>query len=268
MRLLLVADLHYSLPQYDWLVSEAPNFDVVAFAGDFLDIASIVDGRAQIVVVRKYLQRIQEQTTLLTCSGNHDLDTSSDAGEKVAGWMRNLEDLQVLSDGSSRVIDDTLFSMCAWWDGPIERTAIGEKLRADAQKRTGRWIWLYHAPPTDSPVSWGGQRSFGDTELNGLIGELKPDMVLSGHVHQSPFITDGSWADRIGKTWIFNAGHQFGAPPAHVIIDTDVQEAVWFSAMGAQSVRLDQPLTRPITSLTALPEWLKAENQTPDHHPA
>jgi hypothetical protein len=38
-----VADLHYSPPQLDWLVSAAPRFDLVMFAGDALDIGSMVD---------------------------------------------------------------------------------------------------------------------------------------------------------------------------------------------------------------------------------
>ena len=55
MRCLVVADLHYSLPQFDWLLSAAPQFDLVIFAGDALDVGSAVDFRAQIVVVKKYL---------------------------------------------------------------------------------------------------------------------------------------------------------------------------------------------------------------------
>jgi predicted phosphodiesterase len=47
MRLLLVADLHYSLPQFDWVLDIASDFDVVVLAGDHLDLASLVDGRAQ-----------------------------------------------------------------------------------------------------------------------------------------------------------------------------------------------------------------------------
>ena len=38
MRCLVVADLHYSLPQFDWLLAAAPEFDVVIFAGDALDM--------------------------------------------------------------------------------------------------------------------------------------------------------------------------------------------------------------------------------------
>src|SRR4051812_30267480 len=72
MRCLVVADLHYSLPQFDWLLSAAPNFDLVIFAGDALDVGSSVDFRAQIVVVKKYLELLSGLTRVILCSGNHD----------------------------------------------------------------------------------------------------------------------------------------------------------------------------------------------------
>ena len=57
MRILLVSDLHYSLPQFDWVVQQAPSFDLVAIAGDHLDLASAVPIEAQSVVVLQYLQK-------------------------------------------------------------------------------------------------------------------------------------------------------------------------------------------------------------------
>ena len=84
MRCLVVADLHYSLPQFDWLLAAAPEFDLVIFAGDALDVGSLVDFRAQIVVVKKYLALLSGITKVILCSGNHDLDERSAEGEKVA----------------------------------------------------------------------------------------------------------------------------------------------------------------------------------------
>src|SRR3954466_13225465 len=84
MRCLVVADLHYSLPQLDWLVSAAPQFDLVIFAGDALDVGSFVDFRAQIVVVKKYLSLLSGITKVILCSGNHDLDERSAEGEKIS----------------------------------------------------------------------------------------------------------------------------------------------------------------------------------------
>jgi Icc-related predicted phosphoesterase len=263
MRLLLVADLHYSLPQYDWVLAMAPDFDVVVIAGDHLDVASLVDGRAQSVVIRKYFTKLREKTRLLICSGNHDLDSKNESGEKVARWLGASQNDGVLSDGESVVIDDTLFTICPWWDGPTVRAGIAAQLAAaEAEaKHTRQWIWIHHAPPAQSPTSWGGARHFGDVELREWIERYMPDIVLSGHVHQSPFIQDGSWVDRIGKTWVFNAGNQPGPLPTHIIIDTETHEAFWFSAVTHQFVRLNEPLERPVKKPDSLPSWLRGVDQ-------
>lgn len=258
MRCLVVADIHYSLRQFDWLVGEAPHFDLVVIAGDLLEIASTVDRRAQIVVVRAYLEKLSALTRVIVCSGNHDLDASHTSGEKRAAWMDEVGLSEIGVDGQAMRIGDTLVTICAWWDGPATKDEIAALLARDAAIEKDHWIWVYHAPPADSPVSWAGSRHFGDRDLVAWIEEFGPDIVFSGHVHQSPFIAEGSWVDRIGDTWVFNTGRQPGDLPAHIIIDEDEAQAVWFSMEGAQIVSLDGPLTRPVEQLTALPEWLRA----------
>ena len=268
MRLLLVADLHYSLPQFDWVLDIAGDFDVVVMAGDHLDVASIVDGRAQSVVVKKYFSRLAAKTRLLICSGNHDLDTKDATGEKISRWLKGPHNGGVPSDGESFLLGDTLFTICPWWDGPVAKAGIAAQLADAAAKRTSQWIWLHHAPPAKSPTSWGGERHFGDVELREWIERYRPDIVLTGHVHQSPFVTDGSWVDRIGETWVFNAGQQFGAPPSHVILDTDAREALWFSSAGNQMVRLGAPLARPVKRLETIPDWVRALDRSRSQGPA
>lgn len=257
MRCLLVSDLHYALKQYDWTTDMAKDFDVVVIAGDHLDISGHVDGRAQIVVILKHLRRLNEQVRLIVSSGNHDLDSRNAAGEKVARWIGRVRDMGILTDGDSPEVDGTLFTICPWWDGPVALEKVAAQLLRDAAKPRRRWIWVYHAPPDRSPTSWYSGRYEGDEHLTRWIEELAPDFVLSGHIHESPFLKDGSWVDRIGTTWIFNAGRQIGPTPAHVIFDTDGQRAAWFSLAGAQEIRLDVPLQRPIPDLTALPDWLR-----------
>lgn len=268
MRCLVVADLHYALPQFDWLTQVARRFDIVILAGDLLDLSSLVDWRAQIVVMRRYLALLKTRTRLIVCSGNHDLDATDPAGEKVARWVADLRYLGVPSDGQSLADGDTLFTICPWWDGPLARDRVASQLAADAARRPRHWYWVHHAPPDKSPTSWDGHRYQGDEPLAGWIAEHQPDMVFSGHVHQSPFSRGGSWVDRIGKTWVFNAGHQFGAPPAHIVIDTAEQEAIWISAAGVQHVPLDRPLELPVAKLTELPDWLTAPDEAGDRIPA
>jgi Icc-related predicted phosphoesterase len=264
MRCLVVADLHYSLPQFDWLLSAAPGFDLVIFAGDALDVASAVDFRAQIVVVKSYLARLAGTTRVILCSGNHDLDERNPEGEKIARWVAGLRELGIACDGDSFAIGDTLFSVFPWWDGPLVRQRIEDQLRDAAapgpeqrlEQGLKRWIWVHHAPPANSPTSWGGKRFFGDVELVRWIERYQPSMVISGHVHQSPFIADGSWFDRLGNSWVFNTGRQPGRPPTQIVLQIDDSKAFWLGDGEAQQIDLNAPLRRPAAPISVPPPWL------------
>ena len=67
-------------------------------------------------------------------------------------------------------------------------------------------------------------------------------MVLSGHIHNSPFYVEGSWIDRIGSTWVFNPGRQLGAQPTTIIVDLDTMTAEWSSQEehSARDLRITQ----------------------------
>lgn len=257
MKCLLVSDLHYALKQYDWTMQAAEHFDVVVIAGDHLDIAGHVDGRAQIVVIRNYLRRLHARVRLIASSGNHDLDARDADGEKYARWIGAVRQMGIATDGDALALDGTLFTICPWWDGPIGRARAAEQLARDAARPKSCWIWVYHAPPDRSPTSWYSGRYEGDEDLHHWIRTFAPDFVLSGHIHESPFQKEGSWVDRIGDTWVFNAGRQLGPTPTHVIFDTERRVAFWFSLAGAEVAALDRPLQRPVAELTELPAWLR-----------
>lgn len=250
MKILLVSDLHYALKQLDWICSVAGDFDLVVLAGDHLDISSTLGVDAQIVVILKYLRRIRERTSLVVCSGNHDLNGRNGAGERSARWISRVRALGIPADDDFLEIDGLSITVCPWWDGPASCAAVGEQLARDAARRGARWLWIYHAPPDESAVSWAGQRHFGDVELLGWIRTHQPDYVLSGHIHQSPFRKGGSWADRVSSTWVFNAGRQIGPVPAHVVLDLGGQQARWSSLAGEETLRLDDPEARPSEALS------------------
>jgi len=235
LRVLAVSDLHYSLKQLDWIVAAAADYDLVVLAGDLLDIRSYVEPDAQIAVVREYLARFAAKTTVVACSGNHDLNADNDLGERAATWLAQARDTGVYVDGMSLVTDDAHLTVCPWWDGPRTRERFAEALVAEAPRVGDRlWIWVYHAPPDRSPTSWTGSRYYGDGDLNAWIGRYAPALVLTGHVHQSPFADDGGWADVIGSTVVVNAGREPGPVPAHVVIDTDDGRVQWRSSAAAE----------------------------------
>lgn len=239
MRLLLVSDLHYTLPQLDWVVRAAPSFDLVVLAGDSLDISSPVSLDAQSVVILHYLALLKAAGRVVVSSGNHDLTGPDAQGEQAALWLADARAAGVPTDGDSLTVGDTLVTVCPWWDGPLGRAALEAQLSVDAARQRGRWVWVYHWPPFGSPTCWTGRRHYGDTDVGAWINQYRPDMVLTGHVHEPPFKPTGAWADRIGPSWIFNAGRQIGPVPAHIEIDLDGGTAGWHSMMGVETLRLD-----------------------------
>jgi len=242
MRILLVSDLHYSLPQLDWVVRHATEYDLVVIAGDSLSIRSAVPLEAQSVIVLHYLSELQAVGRLAVSSGNHDLTGADAHGEQAALWLSQAKADGVPTDGDSIALDDVLVTICPWWDGPAGRADVLSQLDQDSERRPGAWIWVYHWPPLGSPTCWTGRKSYGDADLQEWIQRYRPDVVLTGHVHESPFKADGAWADRIGDTWVFNAGNQIGSVPAHIDLDLGHRVASWRSMMGDEVVRLDEAL--------------------------
>lgn len=236
MRLLFVADLHYSLKQFDWLLAQAGQFDVAAIGGDLLDLSSPLDPDVQIAIVEKYLGLLRQKTRLVVCSGNHDGDSRNEADESIAAWLQTVRADNVFVDGDGFDLGTARVTVCPWWDGQRSRAELEALLERESTHGRERWLWLHHAPPSGSRTSWSGRRFIGDEFLRGWIERFQPDIVLSGHVHNSPFYSDGSWIDRIGRTWVFNPGRQLGPQPTAITLDLVAMTAEWTS-LEAQSLR-------------------------------
>lgn len=242
VKLLFVADLHYTLKQFDWLVVNAPRYDAVVIGGDLLDLGSALEIDVQIVVIEKYLNRLREHTQLLVCSGNHDGDERLETNESVCNWLREARAGTLHVDGDSVDFNGTLITICPWWDGPVTRAEIEKQLARDAEKEKGKWIWIHHSPPDNSPLSWAGKKFGGDPFLVEWIRLYQPDLVLSGHIHYAPFILHGSWIDRFGKTWGFNPGKQIGPSPTTLEFDLDRMKVRWESLEGEETRELNVPV--------------------------
>ena len=243
MKILLVADLHYTLKQWDWLCEAASHFEIVVVAGDLLELASIVPREAQAVVVQKYLAKLAPGERLVLVSGNHDLLTESDGHEQAAEWLREVSPPGAWIDGDHGDHGPLFFSVLPWWEGESLRGKIEDQLRRDADLvGDRRWVWIYHPPPHDTAVSRERGRDHGDPYLNKWIDRFNPFMVMGGHVHGAPFDKDGAWIDHVGSTWVLNAGRQIGPVPTCIAIDLENEMATWASLAGAERAVLRPPL--------------------------
>ncbi|MCP5524480.1 MAG: metallophosphoesterase [Verrucomicrobiales bacterium] len=241
MRLLFVADLHYSLKQFDWLKEHAADFDAVLIGGDLLDLSSALDADVQIAIVEKYLRFLRHGAPVAVSSGNHDGDSRNAADESVAAWIQDMRAEGMYVDGDSFDLGGARFTVCPWWDGSLSREQLQRQLEVEAAHPKSRWIWVHHAPPEGAKTCWTGRKFIGDESLRGWIERFQPDLVLSGHIHNAPFYAEGSWIDRIGKTWVFNPGRQIGPRPTTIVIDLDAWTAEWESIEGRSLQDLGVP---------------------------
>lgn len=230
MQILFTADLHMNLSQLRWLETHAESADLIVIAGDLLQLAHSTGKEEQISEVVPLLKRISQKRPLLLCSGNHDGNDHNPKGEETATWIETLATEHpppaTFDKGNYR------FTSCPWWNGPETRAAMLARLEAQEPKFGRPWTWLHHAPPRGSKTAWTRKGDVGDPYLLKLIGRFKPSYILSGHVHNAPFYAEGSWREKIGKTWVFNPGMQPGEVPAHIRIDLESQTARYSSLEG------------------------------------
>jgi Icc-related predicted phosphoesterase len=238
MRILAVSDLHYTLPQFDWLIKNAPGHDVLIIAGDLLDIASALDLDSQILVIQQYLNLLGALLPVLVTSGNHDGDQKTPAGEFVARWLKPGIAPGITVDGQNADFGSLRFTLCPWWDGPETRSLMDEHLSQSRPSEGHDWVWIHHAPPLGCRTAWTGKKDAGDEHLLGLIRQWRPAAVLAGHIHNAPFRTDGSWSNRLGSTWIFNPGRQIGPVPTHLVFDWPARAVTYSSLEGIHTLNL------------------------------
>ena len=218
-----MSDLHYTLKQLDWVASVAADYDLVVIAGDLLDIASIVEPDAQIAVSLEYLARLAAKTTRRRVLGqSRPQRRATSYGERAAPWLERGDRIGSLRRRRRALETDALLvTVCPWWDGPRSCERSTASSRPTRPRRRPTLDLGVPRAADGSPTSWTGKRHYGDEDSSAWIEHYQPDIVLCGHVHQSPFATDGGWIDRIGTDVVFNAGRQTGPVPTRIEIDTD-----------------------------------------------
>jgi Icc-related predicted phosphoesterase len=236
-KLLVTADLHYNLKQFDWLLRQVGEVDAMVLAGDFLDIGSYVSADVQSQVVEKYLEKLRQDIRVFASSGNHDVDQPAEGAAFAAEWLQDLRDTGIEVDGDTVDVGDVTISICPWTLYPDQQEQALASLRAAGAKRKGTWIWVHHSPPDQTPISWTGKLHFGDLALKEWIEELKPDLVFCGHVHQAPFHSSGSWKVLLGRTVAFNAGYEMSSTPPHLWVDLNTRTVEWCCSEESMSLQ-------------------------------
>ena len=230
-------------------LARARGAALLAVAGDLLDVFG-QHPSAQVHAARTWLKLLAAGVPhLAVCSGNHDPD-----GPNGAGWLaRAAADVKAGNlrvDGAHAALREgdggLVVTCCPYWN-ILERGVthhhwlkdqaeqVWKEGRRQADEHRLPWVVLHHEPPEGSRVAAGGWEAGSDYGVGSFwcaewTRAYRPDYLLCGHLHQSPFVAGGTWADRVEgtATWAFNPGR--GEVNCRAVeIDTTARVARWFS---------------------------------------
>ncbi|RXK53499.1 hypothetical protein ESB00_17555 [Oleiharenicola lentus] len=226
MKILHVTDLHGNLPWYHWLAREAHRYDLICLSGDLIELND--SAPQQMAAITEVLAGIR--TPLAICSGNHDMVHARAQGGGAL-WVSDLKRDGVWVDGDRFELGGEKF-YCHRWNEPIPHAESEE-------------IWITHAPPEWSVVSWGGRGGdLGDHEFALVCRAMRgPRIALCGHAHTPP-----GWTALVGRTQAFNPGHATNAPePAHIVLDLSLGVAIrHYLGRPPAAVQIERPTARDI----------------------
>jgi Icc-related predicted phosphoesterase len=207
MKIVSFGDVHMATRNLERMGEVLRDTDLVIVSGDLTNFGGPDDARIVIGDVRRACPRV------LALSGNLDLP-------EVISW---LEDEGVALHGRGLTIDDVAIFGCGGsnrtpFSTPTEfsEDEIYEILtRGYEQVRDQRpLLMICHTPPFETKCDRiVGGRAVGSTAARRFIEEIKPDVCISGHIHESAAV------DHIGPTTILNAGPFKGG--GYIVVQTN-----------------------------------------------
>ena len=180
----------------------------------------------------------KKKVSLAICSGNHDsygdflstgLVDSDFADIALPGftemllsesqWMRHLPAV-VCGDGQTICFKGKcILTSCEFAIEDIShQRAIRELMKQGRELKKVKklpWIVIHHEPPAGINLAKADRMAdMGNSFLSENLREFQPDIVLSGHVHNAPFL-HGTCCEQYAKSHCFNVGHQSDSAKPH-----------------------------------------------------
>ena len=200
MKILSAGDLHFNKTQFKWLADQKESCDCLCLMGDLLDIDS-GNFKKQSEWVSDWLKRYDKQ--IVVCSGNHDLDWSSDCS-----WLTDIKSEKICRDNQIKTINEIKFGCIPY-------------LGADLSQFHDCDVLVTHVPPLKTATSQtmlsGRLKDLGDEDLYNALKEriICPRYILCGHVEKP-----SANRDRIFGVEIINPGaqHKLSVPNHQIIV--------------------------------------------------
>ncbi|MGH7932519.1 MAG: metallophosphoesterase [Candidatus Binataceae bacterium] len=194
MKIVSFGDVHMATRNLDRMGEVMRDTDLVIVSGDLTNFGGVDDARKVLGDVRRACPKV------LALSGNLDqrevMPFLDSEGVALHGKGMVVSGVAIFGCGGSNI---TPFNTPTEFS---EDEIYATLRRGYEQVRDHRpLLMICHTPPFDTKCDriMGG-RPVGSTAARRFIEEVKPDVCISGHIHESAAV------DSIGPTMVLNAG--------------------------------------------------------------
>lgn len=207
MKIVSFGDVHMATQNLARMGELLRDTDLIIVSGDLTNFGGVKDARKVLDDIRRACPRV------LALPGNLDrrevtpfLDTEG-VGFHGKGIM--VDGIGIFGCGGSNITP---------FNTPTELTEeeIYQALKSGhaAVRNCRPLIMICHTPPYETRCDrLVGGRAVGSTAARRFIEEIKPELCISGHIHES------AATDAIGPTKIINAGPFKGG--GYIVVDAD-----------------------------------------------
>jgi uncharacterized protein len=194
MKIVSFGDVHMATRNLDRMGEVMRDTDMVIVSGDLTNFGGVEDARKVITDVRRAC------SSVLAVPGNLDrrevIPFLEEEGIALHGKGRAINGIGIFGCGGSNVSP---------FGTPIELSEdeIYATLRAgyEAVRDIRPLLMICHPPPYNTKCDrLMSGKPVGSTAARQFIEEVKPEVCISGHIHESAGV------DQIGATKILNAG--------------------------------------------------------------
>ena len=190
MKLLAFVDLHGSLKALEKIKNQSKKADLIVCAGDI----SIFENNLDYLLFQ--LNKLNKPVLIIP--GNHEDNIDLN---KLTNQLNNITNIHKKAFTKDNCLflgyGGSGFSMV-----DKEFIKASKKLEKDIKKHQNKKIILItHAPPYKTKLDRIGSEACGNKSIKNFITKIKPDLVISGHLHENV-----GKEDKINKTRLVNPG--------------------------------------------------------------
>lgn len=195
MRILAFVDIHGNYKALEKIKKQAKNADILVCAGDI----SIFENNLDVLLFQ--LNKLNKPVLIIP--GNHENDEDLDELTKIFDNIININEKCFIKEqylflgyggGEFSMIDKHFNKVGKKFEKRIK------KFLKDKEKDK-KIILITHTPPYKTKIDMIMDKPCGNKSIKNFILKIKPDLVISGHLHEN-----AGKEDKIGKTIIINPG--------------------------------------------------------------